>query len=399
MKNSIILYSHSRIKRNHAIYLISFFTIMSLILIIVCSYYTSLIASYKEMENINSLKLLEVKLNEEEYQNIYIDKIKNIRNVIDVIPKKSYELSFYAEKFNVDNLSGNFLIRAMNENEKIKIVDGNKEIFKEKFKIICPINFFPHKDLNSKNIGMSKSFDLKPFINSKMKFSYLSLKSKTTKTQEFAIVGLYQNNSITDDEATCLTSKETLMELTKQFPSRNHNLIVEVDSIINTKVVYKFLRRNNFNVKIINELDLEFYDSAMNLSIFSISIYSLLIAFFVFTIIKIDIEKKYENIKLYYYLGYPLNKITDIYMIGNIIVWGIAMLLTSTITIFIDSILFTLIRMFPGFFNTFPIVINYSILAYIIFSSLFVVLISTFLNIKKFKKEYDAYDKLNKDSM
>lgn len=375
MIDNVALFICSVFKRKYVPLLIVLFSLSSLLIIILTSFYSSLSTSIKELDKVKDFKVVEIEVKSDKD----IKVIDNNQHVINKYEVYAYNLPVRSPKFKTEFLTGEFMLYAIKNLNEVEIING-VNVTPNKVEMICPLNFIPTtKKITSLDYI---PFDMREFVDKTIPVYYDNELYGQTQTTRFKLTGIYNNNKFVNDETICYVEYNTLKNLTEDiYPIETNNILIELDSVQNKESVLKYLEDNNINYKNISWLDLDFYRNVLDLNIVFIIIFSCVLLAITYLLMNIIFNKNKNTLVLYYRLGYSIDYIVKLYFYCNMGIWVISLSATTLITLLYDSFKTRIGFSFPLLTQSFTIVVNIKTVVYICFLTLMVNLICTLVKI------------------
>ena len=301
-----------------------------------------------------------------------LDNISSFPHVYQNISEVYYNPSYQQVKeFDQGTLKGNIQVRAVIDNNTIKIINGS--LPKNSNEIVVPVKFYPYgqDEIEKDKIIIGKT-QIGKTINLYSEKGYFSIdpndkeNSKkwynNRKKIEFTIVGTYDSELGMFERNTCFVSMEALKELKDDYGGsnatvvaggdstytpRNYGRMVIVDKYKNVKKVSDYLTEKGYD----NNVAMSFDNSEYYIILLIPLIVSIIILVILFILIKSFINKKFKNNHKYLGMlktfGYNNKEINSIMMFENFCI----LIISIIIAIILYSLLFAIMHYFGFIFD------------------------------------------------
>lgn len=351
-------------KRNILLILVlSFLQIILLSVLIFNHTILNYMNNYKT-KNIDNCTLITNKYN---LETIDASELGKINHITDIIPNKYNSIIIESDEF------PNIVLQAIGTKElnRINIRKGDRQL--ENGSLICPINFVPianvntRTDINNKSIINANNLIGKNFnvpLN-KIEFNGNEKTLLDSKEKAFQIVGTYSSEDYMMDNNMCFTSTETIKDIVdfitvENSASSNNAYNIVVDNIDNIEEVKNAIKELDKDIDAREKVVLDFSTIAIIIFV-SVSILIFTISMIIITIrlnIKRDISNKEQEILLYRSLGYEKKSIKKMYLLQYLLIFTISSIIALAISLITFIILKSYLKNIM-LFRLFSLIFNY----------------------------------------
>ncbi len=329
------------------------------------------------------------------------DAIKDLKKVNHVLEVFSDSRHFTALNIDENNIKGDFFLYGASKNTMPEITKGR--MFKDKYEIVCPSNFFPSTYIEGEeNLSKDSLINMKKKIGDSLKVNYSKILSEDgedidleQRYLQLKVVGIYDNNSTMIDENICYGSYDLVGMINDDtyenadLSSQINSIMVQIDNIENINNVTEDISQKNYNISQALSFNPSFYN-IINIICNILLVLSIIFIFmvFVFYFKKSKDEIKYETIILKS-TGYTKANIKHIFYFKNLSVIFITWLGICLLSIILGLIYHLILNVNPFWLLKVKVCFNVNIL---LISLIIIILCMSIALAKILKKVNNEFD-------